>query len=73
VVVETELSSGERVLRDRRESIGDLESGETYRATERVELGAIEAIRVKRNGTLAVEHVVTSAERREIFRERLEP
>lgn len=73
VVVETELASGGTVLRDRRETVGDLSAGETYRATERVELNAIEAVQVQRNGTLTVEHVVTSAERREVFRDRIEP
>lgn len=73
VVVDTELTSGGEVLRERREVIGDLPAGETYRATERVDLSAIEAIRVQQNGALTVEHVVTSGERREVFRERIEP
>lgn len=73
VVVDTELASGGTVLRERRTEVGDLPAGETYRAAERVELGALEAIRVKRNDTLTVEHVVTSVERREVFRERLDP
>lgn len=72
VVVDTELASGERVLRERRDVVGDLPAGETYRASERVELGVIEALRVQRNGALVVEHVVTSAERREVFRETIE-
>lgn len=72
VVVETELASGGTVLRDRRDTVGDLPACATYRATERVELGAIEAVRVQRNGALTVEHVVTSAERREVFRNRIE-
>ena len=72
VVVYTELASGGTTLRERRDVVGDLSAGETYRATERVELGAIEAIQVKRNGALVVEHVVTADERREVFEKRVE-
>ena len=73
VTVRTELRSAGTTLRERRNAIGSLPAGETYRATERVELDAIEAVRVQQNGPITVEHVVTSAERREVFRERIEP
>jgi hypothetical protein len=73
VTVRTELRSAGTTLRERRNAIGSLPAGETYRATERVELDAIEAVRVRQNGPITVEHVVTSAERREVFRERIEP
>ena len=72
VAVRTTLRSGGIVLRERRDAVGDLPAGSTYRTSERVELGPIEALQVRRNGAITVEQVVVSATRREVFRRRIE-
>ncbi|PSP72811.1 hypothetical protein BRC86_11295 [Halobacteriales archaeon QS_3_64_16] len=72
IAVRTTLGSGDSVLRERRDAVGDLPPGSTYRANERVELGPLEALRVRRNGAITIEQVVTSATRRELFRRRIE-
>jgi hypothetical protein len=72
VAVQTTLRSGGTVLRERRDAVGDLPPGSTYRANERVELGPLEALRVRRSGAITIEQVVVSATRREVFRRRIE-
>jgi hypothetical protein len=72
VAMRTTLRSGGTVLRERRDAIGDLPPGSIYQASERVDLGPLEALRVRRNGAITVEQVVTSATRREVFRRRIE-
>ena len=72
VAMRTTLRSGGIVLRERRDAVGDLSPGSTYQASERVELGPLEALRVRRNGAITVEQVVVSATRREVFRRRIE-
>jgi hypothetical protein len=72
VSVRTELTSGDELVREREERVGDLPAGETYRASARVELGVLEAVRVRDNGAVLIEQVVTSEQRREVFEREVE-
>lgn len=72
VIVVSVVSAGGTELHRLREPVGDLPAGETYRTTERVELGPVDAMRVRQHGRVTIEHVVAAAERRETFVERID-